>query len=154
MTATIATAASPRPHQGQEFGLLYAEVQQFYSRQMQLFDSFEAERWALTFTEDAVFDVPTLPAPLVGRTALAASVRRNREAQAAAGEQHRHWLGMLDVQPQADGSLHTRSYALVYLTPRGGASKVFRVCVMEDVVVHASGGWQVARRLVTRDDLA
>ncbi|MCX5151556.1 nuclear transport factor 2 family protein [Streptomyces sp. NBC_00320] len=154
MTATIATEASPRPPQGREFGLLYAEVQQFYSRQMQLFDSFEAEPWARTFTEDAVFDVPTLPAPVVGRAALASNVRRNAELKATSGEQFRHWLGMLDVQPQPDGSLHTRSYALVYLTPRGGVSKVHRVCVMEDVLVRSSGTWEISHRLVTRDDLA
>ncbi|MFF4102585.1 nuclear transport factor 2 family protein [Streptomyces sp. NPDC001903] len=146
MTATTTAAV-------REFGLLYAEVQQFYSRQMQLFDSFEAEPWARTFTEDAVFDVPTLPAPVVGRAALASNVRRNAEVQAGSGEQLRHWLGMLDARPQPDGTVHTRSYALVYLTPRGGEPKVHRVCVMEDVLVPAPGGWQVAHRLVTRDDL-
>ncbi|MFJ9343637.1 nuclear transport factor 2 family protein [Streptomyces sp. NPDC101733] len=154
MNATIAGEASTRPTQEPEFGLLYTEVQQFYSRQMQLFDSFEAEPWAATFTEDAVFDVPTLPAPVVGRAALATSVRRNGRAQAAAGEQMRHWLGMLDVRQGPDGSLETRSYALVYLTVRGGGSKVHRVCVMEDVLVRADDGWRVSRRLVTRDDLA
>ncbi|MFE2876884.1 nuclear transport factor 2 family protein [Streptomyces roseus] len=150
---TAMTAMTTRAAVG-EFGLLYAEVQQFYSRQMQLFDSFEAEPWAQTFTEDAVFDVPTLPAPVVGRAALASNVRRNAEVQASGGEQLRHWLGMLDARPQPDGTVNTRSYALVYLTPRGGEPKVHRVCVMEDVLVPAPGGWQVAHRLVTRDDLA
>ncbi|MEV7727326.1 nuclear transport factor 2 family protein [Streptomyces sp. NPDC087917] len=153
-TNTIEASTSPAGEREGGFGLLYAQVQQFYSRQMQLFDSFEAEPWALTFTEDAVFDVPTLPAPVVGRAALASNVRRNEQNQAAAGEQMRHWLGMLDVRQRPDGSLETRSYALVYLTVRGGESTVHRVCVMEDVLVRASNGWQVSHRLVTRDDLA
>lgn len=154
MTATIATEATPRPSEEPEFGLLYAEVQQFYSRQMQLFDSFEAELWAQTFTEGAAFDVPLLPAPVVARAALAASVRRNAETHAVSGERLRHWIGMLDVRSRTDGSLRTRCYAQVYLTPRGGQSKLHRVCVMEDTLVRSSGGWLVAHRLVTRDDLA
>ncbi|MCB5165722.1 nuclear transport factor 2 family protein [Streptomyces bambusae] len=154
MTATYAAEAIPQPRHGREFGLLYAEVQQFYSRQMQLFDSFRADDWAATFTESAVFDVPTLPAPVVGRPGLAANVRRNRELHAAGGEQMRHWLGMLDIVELPDGSLSTRSYAIVYLTPRGGEPRVFRVCVMEDIVQRTPDGWQVSYRLVTRDDLA
>jgi 3-phenylpropionate/cinnamic acid dioxygenase small subunit len=142
------------PPQERDFSLVYAEVQQFYAHQMQLFDSFEAEPWAGTFTENAVFDVPTLPEPVRGRAELAANVRRNRELQAKTGEQLRHWLGMLDVQRQANGTLRTRCYALVYMTPRGGESRVHRVCVMEDDLVLCRGRWRVSHRLVTRDDLA
>ncbi|MFJ9646103.1 nuclear transport factor 2 family protein [Streptomyces sp. NPDC004244] len=152
--APAAAPAPPYPSAEREFGLVYAEVQQFYAHQMQLFDSFEAERWAGTFTEDAVFDVPTLPEPVRGRAALAANVRRNREVQARSGEQLRHWIGMLDVQPQSNGTLRTRCYALVHLTPRGGESRVHRVCVMEDELVLSRGRWRTSRRLVTRDDLA
>ncbi|CAL9647304.1 hypothetical protein SUDANB120_06515 (plasmid) [Streptomyces sp. enrichment culture] len=136
-----------------EFGPLYAEVQQFYARQMQLFDSFEAEAWAATFTADAVFDVPTLPEPVRGRAGLQANVRRNRQAEEATGDRLRHWIGMLDVRPAPDGTLRTRAYAQVHLTPRGGEPRLYRMCVMEDTLVRAESGWQVARRLVTRDDL-
>lgn len=142
------------PLRERDFSLVYAEVQQFYAHQMQLFDSFEAEPWAGTFTENAVFDVPTLPEPVRGRAELAANVRRNRELQAKSGEQLRHWLGMLDVQRQGNGTLRTRCYALVYMTPRGGESRVHRVCVMEDELVLSRGRWRVSHRLVTRDDLA
>ncbi|MEU3771824.1 nuclear transport factor 2 family protein [Streptomyces sp. NPDC032472] len=154
MTTLPAAPARPLPLSEREFGLLYAEVQQFYAHQMQLFDSFEAERWAGTFTENAVFDVPTLPEPVRGRAALAANVRRGQEAQDRSGEQLRHWIGMLDVQPQSNGTLRTRAYALVYMTPRGGVSRVHRVCVMEDELVLCRGRWRTNHRLVTRDDLA
>lgn len=136
-----------------EFGALYAQIQQFYGRQMQLFDQHEAERWAGTFTEDAVFDVPTLEEPVRGRVALASNVRRNQAQQARSGERFRHWIGMLDLRPQADGTLHTRCYALVYVTPGQGGSAVHRVCVMEDVLVRSRGKWRTRHRVVTRDDL-
>ncbi|MDN3271674.1 nuclear transport factor 2 family protein [Streptomyces sp. MA15] len=136
------------------FGDLYARVQRFYAHQMQLFDLHDADRWAATFTEDAVFSVPTLDAPVRGRAGLVANVLRNRRRQQESGEQHRHWIGMLDVRPGPDGTLRTRCYALVYVTPRGGGSRLLRVCVMEDELVPAGGDWQTRRRVVTRDDLA
>lgn len=136
------------------FGDLYAQVQRFYAHQMQLFDLHDAEGWAATFTEDAVFTVPTLDTPVRGRAGLVANVLRNKGRQEDSGEQHRHWIGMLDVQPGPDGTLRTRCYALVYVTPRGGSSEVLRVCVMEDVLVLADGRWHTRRRVVTRDDLA
>ncbi|MGY0490679.1 nuclear transport factor 2 family protein [Streptomyces sp. WG-D5] len=149
------TVESPHAHPftETEFGVLYAEVQWFYAHQMQLFDAHEADRWAATFTEDAVFAVPTLDAPVRGRADLAANVHRNRARQDRDGEQLRHWIGMLDVTPRPDGTLRTRAYALVYATVRGGASTVSRVCVMEDELVRCRGKLRVRYRLVTRDDL-
>ncbi|ANJ11887.1 nuclear transport factor 2 family protein [Streptomyces parvulus] len=136
------------------FGDLYARVQRFYAHQMQLFDLHDADGWAATFTEDAVFSVPTLDEPVRGRPGLVANVLRNRRRQEDGGEQHRHWIGMLDVRTGADGVLHTRCYALVHATPRGGDSRLLRVCVMEDELVRDGGEWQTRRRVVTRDDLA
>ncbi|NEB73962.1 nuclear transport factor 2 family protein [Streptomyces sp. SID14478] len=152
MTVEVLTPAEPASAQ-EQFGALHATIQQFYAHQMQLFDSHDAERWAGTFTEDAVFVVPTLDEPVRGRASLAANVRRNREQQLRSGEQLRHWIGMLDIQPQADGTLHTRAYALVYATSHGGESKVSRVCVLKDVLVRSRGKWRARSRLVTRDDL-
>ncbi|MCB5181023.1 nuclear transport factor 2 family protein [Streptomyces antimicrobicus] len=133
---------------------LHAEVQQFYAHQMQRLDLGEARAWSLTFTEDAVFDVPTLPEPVRGRAGLVASARRARAQLEAAGERHRHVLGMLDVRPLPDGTVAVRAYAVVYATPVGGASRVHRMCVCEDVLVRGThGGLLVAHRVVTRDDL-
>ncbi|RSS78158.1 nuclear transport factor 2 family protein [Streptomyces sp. WAC06614] len=133
---------------------LHAEVQQFYAHQMQLLDLGEAEQWSLTFTTDAVFDVPTLPEPVRGRPGLVAAVRRARAEPAAAGERHRHFMGMADVRPLPDGTVAVRSYTIVYATPVGGASRVHRTCVCEDVLVRgADGTLRVAHRVVSRDDL-
>jgi len=135
------------------FGDLYAQVQQFYAHQMQLFDAHDAERWAATFTEDAVLDVPTLAEPVRGRANLTSNVLRNQARQQRSGQRLRHWVGMLDVQARRDGELRTRCYALVYVTPRGGSSRLLRVCVMEDTLVRVRGKLRPRRRLVTRDDL-
>jgi len=133
--------------------LLYAEVQRFYARQMQQLDLGKAESWAGTFTEDAVFDVPTLPEPVRGRAGLIASVERAHARLAEAGEQHRHFMGMVDVLERADGTLDVRSYTTVYASVVGGVSRVHRVCVCEDVLVRGEDGLRVAHRKVTRDDL-
>lgn len=153
MTTSIEPTATTE-QQDASFGALYAEVQQFYAQHMQLLDSGEAEQWAAQFTEEASFDVPTLPEPVRGRDSLTAAVRRTGAQLAAAAEQHRHWQGMIDVRPQPDGTVRTRAYTLVLATVRGGDSRLHRVCVCEDVLVREHGRPLVSARKVTRDDLA
>jgi 3-phenylpropionate/cinnamic acid dioxygenase small subunit len=133
--------------------MLYAEVQRFYARQMQQLDLGKAESWARTFTEDAVFDVPTLPEPVRGRAGLIAAVERAHAQLAEAGERHRHFMGMVDVLERADGTLDVRSYTTVYASVVGGVSRVHRVCVCEDVLVRDGGELRVGHRKVKRDDL-
>ncbi|MCS0602281.1 nuclear transport factor 2 family protein [Streptomyces sp. LP11] len=155
MTTQSTTArAAVRPRDAEAFTALYARVQQFYAHQMQLLDLGECDRWAATFTEDATFEVPTLPEPVAGRAALAAATGRTAAELAASGIRHRHFVGMFDVAGQSDGTIHVRSYAIVYASPVGGESRVHRVCVCDDVLVRVPGGLQVASRRVTRDDLA
>lgn len=153
MTVELVSTAE-RTLQSQQFAALYAEVQQFYAHQMQILDAHDTERWAGTFTEDAVLELPSLPEPVRARAGLARYVRAGAARQRRAGRRLNHWVGMLDVQPQEDGSLHTRCSALVFVTPSGGTSKVLYVCVMEDVLVRSRGKWRTAHRRVTRDDLA
>ncbi|MFE9453875.1 nuclear transport factor 2 family protein [Streptomyces sp. NPDC006739] len=153
MTVELAGSAE-RALQSRKFAALYAQVQRFYAHQMQILDAHDTERWAATFTEDAVFELPSLPAPVLARDGLAHYVRAGAARQRRAGGRLNHWVGMLDVQPQADGSLHTRCSALVYLTPSGGSSKALYAYVMEDVLVRTHTTWRTAHRRVTRDDLA
>ncbi|MGA5417919.1 nuclear transport factor 2 family protein [Streptomyces pseudogriseolus] len=138
----------------QRFAALYAEIQQFYGRQMEILDAHDTERWADLCTEDAVFELPSLPEPLSVRDGLDPYVRAGAERQRRAGVRIAHWVGMLDVHPRADGALHTRCSALVCPARSGGDAKVLYVYAMEDVLVRASGGWRIAHRRVTRDDLA
>ncbi|MFE2690628.1 hypothetical protein ACFXIZ_02525, partial [Streptomyces mirabilis] len=72
---------------------------------------------------------------------------------AASGEQHRHWPGVFDIRPQEDGSVVVHSYTTVYASPRGGESRVHRVCTCTDVLVRQGGRLLVRTREVARDDL-
>ncbi|KOV97474.1 hypothetical protein ADK65_25430 [Streptomyces sp. NRRL B-1140] len=154
MTVELVGTTVERPLQSRTFAALYAQAQEFYAHQMRILDAHDAERWALTFTEDAVLELPSLPEPVRALDGLARYVRSGAERRRRAGGRLDHWVGMLDVQPQPDGTLHTRCSALVYVTPGGGSPKGLRVCVMEDVLVRTAGEWRVAHRRVTRDDLA
>ncbi|MEW2353524.1 nuclear transport factor 2 family protein [Spirillospora sp. NPDC029432] len=131
---------------------IYAEVQQFYARHMQLLDAGEAEEWAMTFTEDGVFAPPSLPEPIRGRANLAAGARKAAEERAAAGETHRHWQGMIAVDPRPDESLHVTCYTQVLVTPRNGSTRLHLMCVCRDVLVRENGRLLVRERRVTRDD--
>ncbi|MGW2651481.1 nuclear transport factor 2 family protein [Streptomyces sp. NPDC001393] len=153
MTVELAGTAE-RTLPGREFAALYAAAQQFYTHQMRLLDAHDTEHLAATFTEDAVLELPFLPEPVQVRAGLARYVRAGAARQRQAGGRLDHWVGMLDVQPRADGALHTRCSALAYGTPSEGGSPVLYVCVMEDVLVRTGGTWRIAHRRVTRDDLA
>lgn len=136
------------------FAQLHTEVQQFYAHHFHLLDSGRAEEWAATFTEDGFFHPETLPEPVQGRAALTAGVRRTHRELTDAGEQRRHWHGMVSVVPR-DGAeiLDIRCYALIFATLRGGTSTLRMACVCEDVLVRVGDEWQVKERKVTRDDL-
>jgi hypothetical protein len=120
---------------------------------MQLLDDGDAEGWAATFTEDGSFAANTYPEPTVGRTALATAVRRTHAELASLGVVHRHWLGMLNVNGQDDGTVSACCYALVIATPRGDQPTIHRSTTCQDVLVPHEDGYLVRSRMVTRDDL-
>ncbi|MFF3019883.1 nuclear transport factor 2 family protein [Streptomyces sp. NPDC057939] len=131
---------------------LYAQVQQFYARQMGLIDDGRPDEWAETFTEDAVFqEASRLNEPLRGRVAIRDSSRARQRRLEEDKLDFRHWLGMLDVRPQSDGSLRTRSYALAMRIPRGGALDIFASVVCNDHLVQVDGTWKVADRDLHHD---
>ncbi|WP_329580445.1 nuclear transport factor 2 family protein [Kitasatospora sp. NBC_01250] len=134
---------------------LHTEVEHYYARQMQLLDRRSCDEWAATFAPDGVFDANGLPAPAKGRAAIAAAAKAAGDRLAAEGLVHRHWLGMLTVTAQPDGSVSARSYALVIQTQLGGASVLHRSTVCEDRLVRGEdGSLLVLDRKVTRDDIA
>lgn len=153
MTVEMVSTAE-RGLRSQKFAALYAQAQEFYGQQMRILDTHDTERWAATFTEDALLELPFLPGPVDARSGLARYTRAGAARQRASGVRLDHWVGMLDVRPRPDGSLHTRCSALAYVTPGTGAAKVLYVCAMEDVLVHTRAGLRIAHRRVTRDDLS
>lgn len=173
MTVELVESAE-RTLRSRKFATLYAEVEQFYARQMKILDAegsegsegsedaedsasqvvHAAERWAGVFSDDALLELPSLSAPVPARTGLEDYVRAGARELRRSGNRLVHWIGKLDVQPRPDGSLHTRCSAIVYLAPGDSGSKGLYVCVMEDVLVHSQGAWRTTHRRVTRDDLA
>lgn len=154
MTSTQAetTAAGPKGYVSAE---VYAQVQQFYARQMGLIDDGKPDEWAGTFTEDAVFEeAGRLDEPVRGREAIRLSSRARQERLDRDQIDFRHWLSMLDVSPQDDGSLHARTYALAMRTPRGGPLDVFASVLCRDHLVVVDGDWQVRHRNLRHDGSA
>ncbi|KOG87807.1 nuclear transport factor 2 family protein [Streptomyces varsoviensis] len=139
--------------QDTDFGRIYAEVQDFYARHFHLLDAGRAEEWARTYTEDGYFHPEVLDRPVQGHAALTEGVRRTHAELTAKGAQRRHWHGMVAVAPRDADTLDVRCYALVFETPRGGASALRMSCVCEDVLVRDGGDWKIRERKVTRDDM-
>jgi hypothetical protein len=146
MTDTLSTA---RPAVDND---LYLEIQRFYARQMRLLDSAAVSQWAETFTEDGVFAAAGLE-PVAGRSTIAAAAGEARARLAAAGRQHRHWIGMLTVDRGAGETLIATSYAMVIEVPVGGDAKLHRSTVCTDELVSGPDGWLVRHRRVARDDM-
>jgi SnoaL-like protein len=132
---------------------LYQQIQHFYARQMQLLDVGAVAEWAETFTDEGVFEAGRL-APVRGRANIREAAGGSAGDLAARGVTHRHWLGMLTVTPNDNGSVATRCYALVLEVPRDGVPVIHRSTVCEDTLIHDEGGWLVRHRKVTRDDQA
>nr|WP_042193120.1 nuclear transport factor 2 family protein [Kibdelosporangium sp. MJ126-NF4]CEL20577.1 hypothetical protein [Kibdelosporangium sp. MJ126-NF4]CTQ89488.1 hypothetical protein [Kibdelosporangium sp. MJ126-NF4] len=130
---------------------LYAQVQQFYSRQMGLLDDGIVDAWTDTFTDDAVFEDTAVPEPLYGKEAIRTSVTARVEQIKAERLEFRHWFGMLNVETQPDGSVRTRYYALAISTPRGGKINVRGNVVGRDHLVPDGSGWLVRHRFVRLD---
>ncbi|WP_424185799.1 nuclear transport factor 2 family protein [Actinokineospora sp. G85] len=132
---------------------LYSQVQTFYARQMALLDNGDGDAWADTYTEDAVFSETRMPAPLLGREAIRTSVRKSVARHEETQRVFRHWFGMLTVDPQDDGSLRTRCYALTLTTPHGGGTPTpLGHAVLEDHLVPGGPhGWLVHHRTITPD---
>ncbi|WP_406632006.1 nuclear transport factor 2 family protein [Amycolatopsis sp. WGS_07] len=130
---------------------VYAELQQFYSAQMQLLDDGAAEEWARTFTPDGVFEQNVLPQPWKGRDEIAAKMRAAVEKVAAKQLDRRHWIGMVTARPDGPGAVRTRYYATVVQTPAGGSAEVHLSTRAEDVLVRSGGSWLVEHRSVWHD---
>jgi hypothetical protein len=146
MTDTLSTA---RPAVDND---LYLDIQRFYARQMRLLDAAEVDEWAQTFTEDGVFAAAGLE-PVAGRSTIATAAGEARARLAAAGHQHRHWIGMLTVERGDGETLIATSYAMVIDVPLGGDPKLHRSTVCTDELVSGPAGWLVRHRRVTRDDM-
>lgn len=151
--------SGPRPPYAD--GALYTEVERFYARQVQLLGEGDLERWALTFTEDAVFEqeaqagrvwTGNAPSQRRGRAAIVAAARGAVAARREAAKVRRYLIGMLDVGPGADGTLRTTYLAVLLQTPRGGPPEVYLSTTGRDVLVRQDGALRVRHRINSHDN--
>jgi actinorhodin biosynthesis protein ActVIA len=135
---------------------LYAEVQQFYARQVHLLDALRAEEFAATFAVDGVFQFsPDAPA-ITGRTAIAAAMRGAAERRAAAAPvRQRHWFSMLDTRQQSDGTVRTDLYGLIVTSRPGEMVPVIAPSFMvRDTLIREDGELRTLEREVIADQLS
>ncbi|MER6678459.1 nuclear transport factor 2 family protein [Streptomyces sp. NPDC000983] len=134
-------------------GELHGRISQFYARQMRLLDEGAVVEWAATFTDDAVFEEPSLPEPLKGREVLAGAAGHRVRALAAEGRTRRHWLGMLEVsEDAAAGVLRTRYYALALSTVTGEGVPSFHSSTVAEDVLEPHGETYLVRHRSVRND--
>lgn len=132
---------------------LYAEVQQFYARQMQALDAGKLEAYAATFTEDAEFGHTPGRAPARTRAGIIRDLYAVHERFANDPQQRRHLFTMMDLDPQPDGSITSTVYALVITTRPGGRPELVRSCVVHDVLVREDGDLRNRSRMIEHDGI-
>lgn len=118
---------------------LYAEVQQFYARQMRLLDARKLEAYAATFTEDAVFGHTPGREPARTRAGIIKDLYEVHKRFENDPQQRRHMFTMMDIEPRDDGSIRSTCYALVLTTRPQGSPELVRSCVVHDVLVRENG---------------
>ncbi|GGY58915.1 nuclear transport factor 2 family protein [Streptomyces tanashiensis] len=136
-------------------GDLYSRVQQFHAAQMQALDSGRFDEYADTFTEDGEFrHSPGRPAAHT-RAGIAKELAAfHQERFAGEPVQRRHWFNMLNVQEQADGTIHATFYVLALLTREGErVPEIAPSCLVRDVLVEEDGRLLTRSRRVEHDHL-
>jgi 3-phenylpropionate/cinnamic acid dioxygenase small subunit len=158
---SAAGGTSRRPPTPYADGTLYTEVERFYARQVQLLGEADLDRWALTFTEDAVFEqeaqagrvwAGNAPSERRGRAAIVAAARGAVAARREEAAVRRYLIGMLGLDPATDGSLRTTYRAVLLQTPRGGRAEVYMSTTGRDVLVCQEGTWRVRHRINSHDN--
>lgn len=131
---------------------LYAEVQHFYARQMQLMDRRDFEAFAATFTQDGEFS--HTPGQLARtRAGIVDELREFHKRFEQDPVVRRHWFNMIVVEPQHDGSFRTTYYAQVVNTRPGADTQLGPSCVVTDVLVRVDGALLNRSRQVRQDRL-
>ena len=132
---------------------LYAEVQQFYARQMQALDGGDFVAYSRTFTRDGVFSHTPGEEPARTRDGIVASLVEFHRRFEGDPVQRRHWFNMIDLDPRPDGTIRSTAYALVITTRPGGKPAIAPSCVVHDVLVREDGELRNRSRRVEHDQL-
>lgn len=133
---------------------LYTEIQNFYAHHMRLVDEGRVEEWGDTFAVDATISNNANPRPAHGREAIVAVIRRAHAELVERGVQHRHWMGMLSVEPLGEDTVRATSYALLMAVGKGAAPLIDRSTCCVDEIARVDGEWQITVRRVHHDAMA
>jgi 3-phenylpropionate/cinnamic acid dioxygenase small subunit len=127
------------------------EIAELLARYAWAYDEENLGGLAACFTEDAEFDYGT--EMLTGRDAILERLTGNRAAARERGDQPRHVMTNILVEPGSDGAVRVRSYLTFTVTSATGAG-VLLTATYEDEVVQDGGEWRFRRRKVRRDGAA
>jgi actinorhodin biosynthesis protein ActVIA len=130
---------------------LYAEVQHFYARQMQLLDARKLEAYADTFTDDAEFAHTPGREPARTRPGILRDLYEVHERFEGDPQQRRHLFTMIDIEPTPEGPIRSTCYALIVTTRPGSGPELVRSCVVHDVLVREDGVLRNKSRQVEHD---
>lgn len=135
-----------------DFSELYAEVQDFYARQVRLQDGGEVEEFAATFTDDARFAHGGGAPPLRGRAEIIDAARQVNERLARDGVRRRHWFAMMSATPGEEASVRADFYALVIAIREGEPPAIEMSCAVHDVLVRDGDGGLLTRSRTIEPD--
>ena len=127
----------------------HQEIAELLARYAWAYDGDNPDALASCFTEDAEFDYGT--EMLTGRDEILERLTGNRAAARERGDQPRHVMTNIVVEPRSDGTAQVRSYLTFTVTAATGAA-VLLTATYEDEVVHDGDDWRFRRRTVRRDE--
>ncbi|NYI08311.1 nuclear transport factor 2 family protein [Allostreptomyces psammosilenae] len=153
MPAVPAPLAAPLPRiLTWSFGDLYTRVQQLYAVQMHALDAADFEGFAATFTEDAQFSYAHAAAPISTRSGIADHLREFRRRKFGDEPvQQRHWIGMINVEPQDGGTVKATHYTLIHTVHADGRPVPGPAAVVRDYLALQSEELLVRCRRITHD---
>ncbi|MFD7450305.1 nuclear transport factor 2 family protein [Kitasatospora sp. NPDC059827] len=133
---------------------LYAEVQQFYARQMQALDGGRFAEYAATFTADGTFQHTPGTEPAVGPAGVEKELEAFHERFRDDPVQRRHYFNQIVLEPLENGDLRSTVYALIVRVRPQERPEVWPSCVVHDVVAVTEQGIRLRSRSISYDQLS
>jgi hypothetical protein len=125
-------------------------ISDLYAAQAHFIDGGDASGWAGTFTEEGSFTSPTYGLTAVGRPALTDFAAKSNSGALERGDQLRHWMGNVLLEPDGRGGARATAYMLIVATSAAG-SRIDRSLRVFDELAKVGSQWLVATRIIRRD---
>jgi uncharacterized protein (TIGR02246 family) len=122
-------------------------IHDLYARWCVTIDDGDAESWADTFTDDAVFRLTTHPVRAEGREEILAMGRSVYEHDEGMNRHQCHNI----LLTEEDDAVVGRCDAVVLELRTGGDARIIKTCRYHDRVVKIDRGWAFAERVIVWD---